>query len=544
MIPSTLSVSLPTRILTLSVAAFLAIAATAQAEGTTASAKANPTPASATAVANPSSSSPARVVETSALQLREDGRPASFADLAEDLLPSVVNISTLQVVELGGPNLEFPFEEGSPFEHFREFFDNQMPNDRGMPRKRRATSLGSGFIIDSEKGYIVTNHHVIKDAETITVILHDDTRVDATVIGTDDKTDLALIKVNPEGHDLKAVNWGNSDDMRVGDWILAIGNPYGLGGTVTQGIISARARDIHSGPYDDYLQTDAAINRGNSGGPMFNIHGEVIGVNTAIFSTTGGSMGIGFAVPSAIAQNVTSQLIEYGRTKRGWLGVRIQEVTPGIAESLEGFGEPRGALVASVTENSPADSAGLMPGDVILSFDGTSVEEMRELPRLVAETKVGRDTTVTLWRDGKTMEVQLRVGELEVAEEKGLVDSGSANDDPRDSVEGEKMYGLTLAPITGAIRKDFGLASDTKGVIITEIDPESPAIDENLQTGDVIMEADQKKVRTPEEFKQIADEVKESGRNSLFLLVDHQGDMIFVALPLEDPLKENDKQEE
>lgn len=478
-----------------------------------------------------------------ALSPAKTGGPASFADLAEKLLPSVVNISTLQVVNVGNSvPMMSPFGEDSPFEQFRDLFENQQRNGQPPARKQRATSLGSGFVIDSAKGYIVTNHHVIKDAEKITVILHDDTHVDATLIGSDEKTDIALLKIDTKGRKLVAVPWGDSDTMRVGDWVLAIGNPYGLGGTITQGIISARARDIHSGPYDDYIQTDAAINRGNSGGPMFNLSGQVIGINTAIFSTTGGSMGIGFAVPSSIAKSVVNQLVEYGRTKRGWLGVKIQEVTPGIAESLKSFGEARGALVAGVSEESPATKAGVKTGDIILRFDGKDIKEMRELPRLVADTKVGHAAKVTLWRDGKTLDVTLTVGELELAEEKGLVGGAPSGEEDSTATEGEtEAYGLNVAPITGAIRKDFNLSADTKGLIITDINPESPAIDLNLQVGDVILEADQQKVSTPEAFKAIAEAVKESGRKSLFLLVERQGEMTFVALPLEDALAKQGK---
>lgn len=464
--------------------------------------------------------------------------PASFADLAQKLLPSVVNISTLQVVNTGAPNLEMPqFPPGSPFE---EFFKDFMEQQQQQGRPRRAAALGSGFIIDATKGYIVTNNHVIQDAEEITVILQDDTNLPAKVIGRDEKTDLALLKVDPQGHTLVAVPWGDSDVMRVGDWVLAIGNPYGLGGTVTQGIISARARNINSGPYDDYLQTDASINRGNSGGPMFNLKGEVVGINTAIFSPSGGSIGIGFAVPSAIARNVVDQILEYGRTKRGWLGVRVQAVTPEIADSL-GFGQPRGALVSGTTAKGPAEQAGLKTGDIILTFDGKPVNEMRQLPRMVADTPVGKEVALTFWRSGETKTVTLKVAELEQAEDDGLVDTGSAEDAAPDAPGGqEKVYGLSVTPLTRALRRQYDINENTQGLLVVSVDPESPAADRDLEPGDVIVEAAQTEIKTAAALQAKAEEVRKSGRKSLFLLVERKGDLRFVALPLEAPKGEQE----
>ncbi|NIV90413.1 MAG: Do family serine endopeptidase, partial [Actinobacteria bacterium] len=311
------------------------------------------------------------------------GTPDGFADLAERLLPAVVNISTTQEVDRPeGPGFQLP--PGSPLEEFFEQFRDRGGD--GPPRKAR--SLGSGFILDAEAGIVVTNNHVIEGADEITVTLHDDTELEAEVVGTDPKTDLAVLSVG-EGHTLTAVSFGDSDSSRIGDWVVAIGNPFGLGGTVTAGIISARGRDINAGPYDNFIQTDAAINRGNSGGPLFNLDGEVIGINTAIISPTGGSIGIGFAIPSNQAERVIEQLREYGTTKRGWLGVRIQAVTDDIAESL-GLEEAAGALVANVYDGSPADKAGFKSGDVIMSFDGESVPDHRALPRMVANTEVGK----------------------------------------------------------------------------------------------------------------------------------------------------------
>ncbi|HCW68886.1 MAG TPA: serine protease, partial [Thalassospira lucentensis] len=320
--------------------------------------------------------------------------PDSFADLAERLLPSVVNIATSQMVaDRQGPDFQFP--PGSPFEDlFRDFMDrNGQGGEQGgpSPQKRRATALGSGFIISAD-GYIVTNNHVIDGADEISVRLHDGDTLDAKLIGRDPKTDVALLKVEPK-EDLPFVKWGSSDDARIGDWAMAIGNPFGLGGTVTAGIVSARNRNINQGPYDDFIQTDASINRGNSGGPLFNLEGDVIGINSAIYSPSGGSVGIGFAIPSAIAQSVVDQLKEYGRTRRGWLGVHIQTVTDDIADSV-GLDESTGAMVAGVSDEGPAKEAGIKQGDVILTFDGKEVESMRRLPRIVADTKIGKDVDV------------------------------------------------------------------------------------------------------------------------------------------------------
>lgn len=322
--------------------------------------------------------------------------PETFADLAEQLLPSVVNISTTQTVE-GNAGIELPtLPPGSPFEEFfKEFLDKNQPR----AQKRKATSLGSGFIVD-DKGHVVTNNHVIQDADEITIILQDETRLPATIVGRDSKTDMAVLKVDPGKAKLPAVKFGDSDAIRVGDWVIAIGNPFGFGGTVTSGIISARGRDINAGPYDDFLQTDAPINRGNSGGPIFDLAGEVIGIATAIFSPSGGSIGIGFAIPANSARPVIQQLIEHGEVKRGWLGVRIQSVNEEIAEAL-GLKEPVGALVAGVIPGGPAEKAKIKDGDVILEFDGKPITQMRRLPRLVADTEVGKVVPLKVWRDGK-----------------------------------------------------------------------------------------------------------------------------------------------
>lgn len=457
--------------------------------------------------------------------------PASFADLAEKLLPAVVNISTTQTLTVGDdmsdlPDLQLP--PGSPFEDFfKDFLEKQGRNSNGKPRKHKATSLGSGFIVDPS-GYIVTNYHVIQDADSINVILQDDTNLSATVVGRDKKTDLALLKVNTS-KPLPAVSWGDSDKIRVGDWILAIGNPYGLGGTVTAGIISARARDIQSGPYDDYLQTDAPINRGNSGGPMFNMDGEVIGVNTAIFSPSGGSIGIGFAVPSSMAKSVIEQLKATGHVRRGWLGVRIQTVTPEIAESL-GLGKARGALVSTVTPDGPAAKAHIEAGDVIVAFDGKDVTEMHRLPRIVAEASVDKTVPVTVLRKGKETVLQVKIGELnghDEAEEKE-----TEKETARPSVAGtEKIedLGLTVAPVSVATRKRFELDKDSTGVVVTNVGTEGPASDNGIQTGDVISEASQHELKTPKDLAELVKKAKKDGK-PILLLIDRKGDMRFVAI--------------
>ncbi len=480
------------------------------------------------------------------------GAPAQgFADLAERLLPAVVNISTSQSMAQrhgpgpgpgGGPGgkpgakpneaPEMPqFPPGSPFEEFfKDFFDKQGKEPNAPAR--RATSLGSGFIIDAKKGFVVTNNHVIQDADEITVILHDDTNLKAEVVGRDTKTDIALLKVAVD-HGLVAVPFGDSDHMRVGDWVLAIGNPFGLGGTVTAGILSARARDINAGPYDDFLQTDASINRGNSGGPMFNLAGEVIGINTAIFSPSGGSVGIGFAIPSALARTVVAQLEEFGHTRRGWLGVRIQGVTPEIAESL-GLPKPHGALVASVTANGPAAAAGIQPGDVVTLFDGKEVSEMRRLPRIVADTPIKKVAPVVVWRKGKQLSFQVKVGELEAAEESGLLantsDEPGKQQQPPTPAKAFDKLGLKLSGVTAELRQQFELSGEAKGVVVTEVQAGSPAAEKGIRPGDMVIEVSQQEVASPADVASLVQKARNEGRKSVLLLVDRQGDLRFVAL--------------
>lgn len=461
---------------------------------------------------------------------------SGFADVVEKLLPAVVNISTTQKIE-ASVDMEdmfqnLPFPPGSQFEElFREFKERRKKDPQQDSPSHKATSLGSGFIIDAA-GLVVTNGHVIQDADEINVILQDNTNLKAELVGVDKKTDLAVLRVKPT-KPLVAVAWGDSEKTRVGDVVLAIGNPYGLGGTVTAGIISARARDINSGPYDDYLQTDAAINRGNSGGPMFNVEGQVIGVNTAIYSPSGGSVGIGFAIPSGMAKEVVEQLKTTGHTRRGWLGVRIQVVTPEIAESL-GLGKERGALVNSSTLAGPADKAGVKPRDVILTFDGKDVTEMKKLPRIVAETPIDKSVPMTVWRGGKEITLQVKVGELEIHEDEEEK-AESKNGKSEEKLTGSKVeklddLGISVAALSQENRKKYGIKTETTGVVIVDVKPNSPARERGLSTGDVIVEVAQKEVASPAD---VVKAVKESGVDGkpVLLLINHQGDSRFVGIP-------------
>ncbi len=454
--------------------------------------------------------------------------PESFADLAEKLSPAVVNISTTQTLSLNQDmqEFEFQFPPGSPFEEFfRQFKEQQQQNQRNPQRKQKTTSLGSGFIIDPA-GYIVTNLHVIQDADEITVILHDDTNLTASVVGRDKKTDLALLKVESK-KPLPAIAFGDSDKARVGDWILAIGNPFGLGGTVTAGILSARARDINSGPYDDYLQTDAPINRGNSGGPMFNMDGEVIGINSAIFSPSGGSVGIGFAIPSSLAKPIIDQLRANGYAKRGWLGVRIQLVTQDIADSM-GLGKPRGALVSGVTPDSPGAKAKLEIGDVIVAFDGKEIMEMQRLPRIVAETEVGKTSTLTVIRKGKEIQLKVTVGELQQTDEEEEAALPAKGPETANAEKVDEL-GLSVAPITDALRKRYDIGKETVGIVIVGVAPNGLAADHDLQIGDAISEASQQDVKSGKDLSEIAKKAKKDGRPVL-LLVERRGELRFIAV--------------
>ena len=454
---------------------------------------------------------------------RAADRPDSFADLAERLSPAVVNISTTMVVRNNDRPQLPQFPEGSPFEDFfREF------EDRGE-RSRRAQSLGSGFIIDAA-GIVVTNNHVIENADEISVILANDESFDAEVIGRDAKTDIAVLKIDPGDTSLTAVSFGDSDSLRVGDWVMAIGNPFGLGGTVTAGIVSARGRDIGSGPYDDYIQTDASINRGNSGGPLFNLDGEVIGINTAIFSQTGGSVGIGFAISANLATQVVSQLQDFGRTRRGWLGVFIQEVTEDIADSL-GLDEAKGALVASVTETGPADEAGLQAGDVIIRFDGKEVNKSRDLPRIVAETPVEAKVKVDVVRDGKVKTVTVTLGELEQAENGGLLSRSGSSEPAEETVLTD--IGLAVSSLTAELAEQFGLSADEQTIIVVDVAEGSPAAEKGVQPGDIIRRLNQSAITSVSQLVEGVEKAKQSGRKGVLMLIESEGQTRFVQVSFE-----------
>jgi len=448
------------------------------------------------------------------------GIPETFSELANELLPGVVNISTTQLIEdKYNTRPQFNFPPGSPFEDmFREFFDRDRNNN--APRKRKATSLGSGFVID-ETGYIVTNNHVIGEADQIEVVFQDETKLEAELVGRDKKVDIAVLKVKPKKK-LKSLKWGDSSKSKVGDWVLAIGNPFGLGGTVTAGIISAKSRDIRMGQYDSFIQTDASINKGNSGGPMFNMNGEVIGINSAIFSPSGGSVGIGFAIPSTMAIDVIEQLKKFGKTSRGWLGVRIQLVTEEIAEAY-GLDKPKGALVASVENNSPSFKAGLKPGDIILKFDGKDIKKDRDLPRIVATTKVGKNVQLEIWRGNRIINLKVVLGELESFEKKYKAKIGK-----KDVPNKIENLGIQLTEITPSLRTKFNISKDIKGVLILNVERNSVAADRGLKSGDVILavvdnDASQthKKVSSPIEIINKIKKLKKDKKKILLLYVQH-----------------------
>jgi len=447
--------------------------------------------------------------------------PESFADLAEKSLPAVVNISTTQMVS---PDSQVQDLD----DMFREFLDRQ---DGERPKPRKATSLGSGFIIDAT-GYIVTNNHVIEDAEEITVITHDNEELKAKLVGRDEKTDLALLKVETK-EPLPAVKWGDSDELRIGDWVLAIGNPFGLGGTVTAGIVSARQRDINAGPYDDFIQTDASINRGNSGGPMFNMDGEVVGINSAIYSPSGGSVGIGFSIPSNLAKGVIAQIKEFGHPRRGWLGVRIQTVSPELAEGLR-LPQAKGALVSSVSTGGPADKAGIRQGDVILEFNGREVADMKALPRLVADSQFGKSVPVAIWRKGAKTTVTVELGELDEKAEAALQTTQPEGEPEQAPEKGDKieLLGVEVGKIDDNARGKFELPQDAEGVVILTVDDNGPAAEKDLRPGDVIAEVDQKAVASPGDVRDRVKSAQENGYRLVTLLINRQGDFQWVAVKI------------
>jgi serine protease Do len=468
--------------------------------------------------------------------------PDGIADVAEKVIDAVVNISTSQTVEAkGGPGggegrgavPQLP--PGSPFE---EFFDDFFKNRRGGPggprgggdtQPHKTNSLGSGFIIDTS-GIVVTNNHVIADADEINVIMNDGTKIKAELVGVDKKTDLAVLKFKPV-KPLVAVKFGDSDKLRLGEWVIAIGNPFSLGGTVTAGIVSARNRDIASGPYDNYIQTDAAINRGNSGGPLFNLEGEVIGVNTLIISPTGGSIGIGFAVPSKTVVGVVDQLRQFGELRRGWLGVRIQQVTDEIAESLN-IKPARGALIAGVEDKGPAKPAGIEPGDVVVRFDGKDIKEPKDLSRVVADTAVGKDVDVVIIRKGEEQTKKVTLGRLEDNDKP--VPAAVKSPEPAEKPVTQRALGLDLATLSKDLRSRYKIKDSVKGVIITNVEGASDAAEKRLAPGEVIVEVAQEAVSNAADVKKRVDQLKKDGKKSVLLLVSNaEGELRFVALSVQ-----------
>jgi serine protease Do len=454
-------------------------------------------------------------------------RPNNLADLVDQVADAVVNISATQTIEDKDAAPDLP--KGTPFdEMFEDFFKNHGINPQ--PRARRAQSLGSGFIIDPS-GIVITNNHVVGDANDIVVILTDGRKLKAKVIGKDPKVDVAVLKVESD-KPLKTVKFGDSDKMRVGDGVMAVGNPFGLGETVTAGIISARNRNIDSGPYDDFLQTDASINKGNSGGPLFNLQGEVIGINTAILSPSGGSIGIGFATPSATVVPVIGQLSEFHETRRGWLGVRIQPVDDTIADSLN-LGTARGALIAGVDEKGPAKPAGLMAGDVIVKFDGKEVKESRDLPRLVASMAVGKQVDVVVIRGGKEVTKTVTLGRLEDGEKKTAALTTDNDDSPKmDAVT--KALGMEFSGLSDEARKTFKIKDSVKGVIVTSVEPGSAAAERGLRRGDVVEEVNHQAVERPGDVSKAIDNAKKDAKKPALLLVSNgEGEVRFVAVPVD-----------
>ncbi len=442
-----------------------------------------------------------------------------FADLVETVGPAVVNIQVTKKASVQASRFDGSRPGNAP-ENFRRFNRPGPPHQQRRPQSR---GIGSGFIIDPA-GFIVTNNHVIADADSITVQLQDGRTLPATLVGRDPKTDLALIKIEAD-EPLPAVAFGDSDAARVGDWVIAIGTPFGLDQTVTVGVISARGRDIGSGPFDDFLQIDAPINRGNSGGPAFNLAGEVIGVNSAIFSPTGGSVGIGFSIPSSIAADVIAQLKENGEVARGWLGVNIQTVTPDLAEGL-GLDRPRGAIIANLISDGPADLAGLRVGDTILEVDGNPVDSLRDLPRLIAATKAGTESELTIWRDGEEQSVTAKIGILPSEQVAAL--------QPDEAIPDNALLGMKLAGLDAAMRRDLGLDANIEGVVITNIARDSKALQKGLRVGDVITSVGSNKVTSTAEVAEQIKKAEAADQQTVLLLVVRNNGQRFVALPLRD----------
>src|SRR5260370_502398 len=467
--------------------------------------------------------------------------PDGIADVAEKVIDAVVNISTSQTVEAkGGGEGRGAMPQLPPGSPFEEFFDDFFKNRRGGPggnskggdrsgdlQPRKTNSLGSGFIVDTS-GIVVTNNHVIADADEINVIMNDGPKIKAELVGVDKKTDLAVLKFKPV-KPLVAVKFGDSDKLRLGEWVIAIGNPFSLGGTVTAGIVSARNRDINSGPYDSYIQTDAAINRGNSGGPLFNLDGEVIGVNTLIISPSGGSIGIGFAVPSKTVVGVVDQLRQFGELRRGWLGVRIQQVTDEIAESLN-IKPARGALIAGVEDKGPAKPAGIEPGDVVVKFDGKDIKEPKDLSRVVADTAVGKEVDVVIIRKGQEETRKVTLGRLEDTD-KPVQTAAKSKDEPAEQPGPHKALGLDLATLSTAARTRYKIKDSVKGVIITGVDGTSDAADSRLSAAEIVTEPATESVSNAADVKKRVDQLKKDGKKSILLLVANaDGELPVVAL--------------
>ncbi|MDR3489993.1 MAG: Do family serine endopeptidase [Bradyrhizobium sp.] len=465
--------------------------------------------------------------------------PEGIADVAEKVIDAVVNISTSQTIEAkGGGEGRGTMPQLPPGSPFEEFFDDFFKNRHGGPggpkggdlQPHKTNSLGSGFIVDTS-GIDVTNNHVIADADEISIIMNDGSKFKAELVGVDKKTDLAVLKFKPT-KPLVAVKFGDSDKLRLGEWVIAIGNPFSLGGTVTAGIVSARNRDINSGPYDSYIQTDAAINRGNSGGPLFNLDGEVIGVNTLIISPSGGSIGIGFAVPSKTVAGVVDQLRQFGELRRGWLGVRIQGVTEEIAESLN-IKPARGALVAGVDDKGPAKPAGIEPGDVVIKFDGQDIKEPKDLSRIVADTAVGKEVDVVLIRKGQEETHKVTLGKLDDTD-KVQAALKPKDDSPADKPVTQKALGLDLATLSKDLRGKFKIKDSVKGVLITGVDGASDAAEKRLSAGDVIVEVAQEAVSSAADIRKRVDQLKKDGKKSVLLMVANgDGELRFVALNLQ-----------
>lgn len=456
-----------------------------------------------------------------------------FADLVEKLTPAVVNVSTTQKVKSGGVQMFGNIPNTPEMEPFRDFFERFGQMQGVRPQEREVTSLGSGFVVEAS-GYIITNNHVIEDAEEITVTFANNDKYKAKIIGRDKKVDLALLKIEAK-KPLPFVPLGDSNNARVGDWVIAIGNPYGLGGTVTQGIISARARSINAGPFDDFLQTDAPINRGNSGGPLFNLSGEVIGINTAIFSPSGGSVGIGFSIPTALAKPVIDQLKKFGRTHRGWLGVKIQEVSEEMADSM-GLPQPIGALILDITPEGPAAKAGLQVGDVVTHFAGKEISQMKSLPRLVAESKIGSTADIVYFRKGKSLKANIEVGELKEAEDGSSIIDKAANENSPTTTKGkgaENLLGMSLEPLTPQIRQQLGLSKNQVGLVVSAVSNDSPALKKGLRRGDVVAEINGDPGVNLATMKKSLANAKAAGRKFAMVKIIRGQDVAFVTLPVE-----------